>query len=89
MVEVDADLVGPSRVQMAEDQSRQGRGVGCLYLVVGDGRLAAGWIDDCHFLTVHRVPADVSEDGVLGRFRDSLTHGKVEFLHRPARELAY
>ena len=88
VMEVDADLVGAAGVEMAEDERGEGGGVGGEDFVIGDGGLAAGRIDDGHFLAVHGVAADVGEDAVLRGLRDALGDGEVEFFHGPAGELA-
>ena len=88
VVEVDADLVGAAGVEVAKDQRREAGRVGGENFVIGDGGLAAGWIDDGHFLAVHRVTADVGENRVLGRLGNALADSEIEFFHRSARELA-
>ena len=84
VVEVDADLMGAAGVEMAEDERGERGGVGGEDFVIGDSGLAAGRIDDGHFLAIHRVAADVGEDAVLGGLRDALGDGEVEFFHGPA-----
>lgn len=81
VMEVDADLVSAAGVKVAEDQCGEADGVGSEDFVVGNRGFPAGWIDDCHFLAVHRMATDVGEDGVLGGFRDSLGDGQIELLH--------
>ena len=58
-------------------------------LVVGDGRFAARWIDDRHFLAIHRMPTDVGENAVLGGLWDTLGDREINFFHRSSRELAH
>ena len=84
VMEMDADLVGAAGVKVAEDKCGEAGGVGGEDFVIGDRGFPTGWIDDCHFLAVHRVAADVGENGVLGGFRDTLGDGQIEFLHGAA-----
>lgn len=80
-MEVDADLVGASGVEVAEDEGGDGGWVGGEDAVVGDGGFACGRGDDGHFLAVDGVAADVGEDGVFFGFRDAEGDGEVEFFH--------
>ena len=84
VMEMDADLVGAAGVEVAEDEGGETGGVGREDFVVGDRGFSTGRVDDGHFLTVHRVAADVGENRVLGGLRDALGDGQIEFLHRAA-----
>jgi hypothetical protein len=57
--QVDADLMGATGVEGAEDEGGEGGGIDGEDLVVGDGGLTTGRIDDGHLLAVDRVAADV------------------------------
>ena len=83
VMQVNADLMGAASVKVAKNQRGERGGVGGEDLVVGDGSLSAGRIDDRHLLAVHRVTTDVGENRVLGGLRDSLANSEIEFLHRP------
>jgi eukaryotic-like serine/threonine-protein kinase len=84
VMKVDADLMGAAGVEVTQDQGGERGGVSSENFVVRDRRFAAGRIDDGHFLAVHRVAADVGENGVLFRLRHALGDGQVEFFHRAA-----
>lgn len=81
MVQVDADLVCASGVEMAENEGSLCRGIGGQGFVIGDSGLAARWIDDGHFLAVYRVATDVGKDGFTVGLRDAIGDGEVKFLH--------
>ena len=82
VLEMDADLVGASGMEVAENQSGFGGLIGGDHFVIGDRRFSGGRGDDRHFLAIHRMPADVGEDRVLGFQRDAVGDGEVNFLHR-------
>jgi len=81
VVHVDADLVGPAGVEVAEHEGGFRREIGGERFVIGDRGLAAGWIDDGHFLAIHGVAADVGEDRVFFLRRDAVGDGEVELFH--------
>lgn len=84
VLEVDADLVGAAGMEVAEDEGGFGGLIGGDDFVIGDRGFPAGWIDHCHFLAIHWMSADVSEDGVLGFEGNAVSDGEVDFLHRRA-----
>lgn len=78
---VNPDLVGATGVQVAFDQ-----GPGILSFsafpedfVSCDGRLSLGWLDDCHFLSAHRVPSDAVLNFSRWRGGNALDHAMVDF----------
>ncbi len=81
VVHVDADLVGAAGVEVAEDEGGLRGGIGGERFVIGNRGLAAGRVDDRHFLAVDGVAADVGEDGVLCLRRDAMGDGEVELFH--------
>lgn len=81
VVEMDADLVGAAGVEVAQDERGLGGGIGGERFVIRDRGLAAGWIDDGHFLAVHWVATDVREDRFLVRLGDAVRDCEVELLH--------
>ena len=88
VMEMDPNLMSAARMKVAKNQrGERGRVCGEDF-VIRDRSLSTRWIDDGHLLAVHRVTPDVGEDRVLGRLWDTLTHGEIEFLHRPSRELS-
>lgn len=90
VMEVDADLVGAASVQVAKHQSGFCLGIGCENFVIGDRGFAAGRIYHGHFLSVHRVPPDVGENGILFRVGNAVSDRQVEFFHGGALgELGY
>ncbi len=89
VMKVDADLVGAPSVKVAKNQRSERGGVGGEDLVVGDGGLSTGRIDDSHLLAVHRVAADVGENGVFGGLGNPLAHREIEFFHCSTRELVH
>jgi len=84
MMHVDADLVGATGVEVAQNQRGDRRGIGGQHFVVGDGRFPARRIDHRHFLAIHRMTPDMGENAVFFRFRDALGHREIEFFHRAA-----
>ena len=81
VVHVDADLVGAAGVEVAEDEGGLRGGIGGERFVIGNRGLAAGRVDDRHFLAVDGVAADVGKDGVLCLRRDAMGDGEVELFH--------
>ena len=81
VVHVDADLVGAAGVEVAEDEGGLRGRIGGERFVIGDRGLAAGRVDDRHFLAVDGVAADVGKDGVLCLRRDAVGDGEVELFH--------
>lgn len=81
VVEVHADLVSPTGVEVTEKEGGLRGGIGGERFVIGDRGFATGRIDDGHFLAVYRVATDVGEDGFLFRLRDAIGNGEVELLH--------
>ena len=88
MMEMNPDLMSAAGMKVAKNQRSESSSVGGEYFIVSDGSLSTRWINNCHLLAVHRVTTNVGEDRVLGRLWDTLTHGEIEFLHRPPRELS-
>ena len=84
VLEMDADLVGASGVEVAEDESGFGRVIGRDDFVIGDGGFASGWIDHSHFLPIHRMSPDVGEDRIFGFGRNAVGDGEVDFFHAAA-----
>ncbi len=84
MLEVDADLVGATGVEVAENEGGFGSEIGGEDFVIGDRGFSCRWSNDRHFLTIHGMTANVSEDGVFGFRRNAIGDGEVDFLHRGA-----
>ncbi len=84
VVQMHADLVSPSSVQMAAHQRRNAGGIGRKNLVIRNRGLAARRMDHRHFLPVHRVAANVRENRVLGRLGNTLGHREIQLLHGAA-----
>ena len=88
VVEVDADLMSAPGVEVAEDKGSFRGLITGEDLVIGDGGFSAWRIHHSHFLAIHWVAADVSEDGIFGWGGNAMTNGEVEFLHgRPLGKL--
>ena len=84
VMEMDPDLMGAAGVQVAQDKGGDRCGVGGKDFVIRDGRFPTRWINDSHFLTIHRVTADVGKDGVLGGFWNALCYCQIELFHGTA-----
>lgn len=80
-MEVDAYLMSPTGVEVTKNEGGFCRGVGGECFVICDGGLAAGGIDDGHFLAIHWVAADVGEDGFTVGLWDAIGDGEVKLLH--------
>ena len=82
VLEVDPDVVGAAGVEVAQNKSGFGGLIGSDDLIIGDRGFPGGWGDHGHFLTIHRMPADVGEDRVFVFQGDAIGDGEVDFLHR-------
>lgn len=87
VMKVDTDLMGAAGVKVAADERGEAGRVSSEDFVIGDGGFSPGWIDDCHFLAIHRMATDVGKNGIFGGLGDALGDGKVKFFHRSTGKL--
>ncbi len=81
VLEVNTDLVGATGVEVAKDEGGFGGLIRGDDFVIGD-RSFSGWRrDHGHFLAIHRMSANVSEDRVFGFQWNTISDSEVDFLH--------
>ena len=86
---VHTNLMRTPCVQMTQNKCGTSRRIGMQDLVIGDRRASCRWRDDCHFLAIPRIAANVGKDRLAFGARRLLRDAQIHFLIRPPRKLSY